>query len=269
MAFSADSRHWFLINASPDIRFQLIGLHGPESVPGRQPGFEAILLSNADLDHTLGLMLVREGGPVTAYATPEIRRTVSHALCFERILAAFSGGGAPGIDWRTLDDQPQELRTKAGEPTGLTLRVIMLGGSPPRYDADSPDGPGHACAFAIEDQRSQAKFVCALDVPGPNEQLLKEVSQANLTIFDGSFWSDTEMIDLGFSKRTAAQMGHWPIGDDQGSLAALASNKLAGSRIVYSHINNTNPILDPASPEAAQLQRAGIEVGADGLEWEI
>lgn len=269
VAVSADGRHWFLINASPDIRSQLLDLQGSESHCSRQAGFEAVLLTNADLDHTLGLMIVREGGPVSVYATAEVRRTVADALGFERILGAFIGDGTPGIDWRTLDELLVELKTKHGEPAGLTVRTVMLGGGPPRYDAKSPAGPGHACAFAIEDPKTRAKFVCALDVAGPNERLLEEIAGANLTIFDGSFWSDREMIDLGFSRRTAAQMGHWAVGGKDGSLAALASIKMAGSSMAYSHINNTNPILDPASEQANAVKAAGIEVGADGMEWDI
>lgn len=112
-------------------------------------------------------------------------------------------------------------------------------------------------------------MVCAIDLPGPNKELLKEMAGADLVILDGTFWSDREMIDLGFSNRTATEMGHWPISGQDGSLAMLRSLSRQRGRTVYSHINNTNPILDPGSPEGAAVGSAGVVIGEDGMEWTL
>jgi pyrroloquinoline quinone biosynthesis protein B len=258
LAFSLNGASWFFVNASPDIR-QQVEMLPTQANEGRSTAFEAVLLTNADLDHTLGLMVVREGGPVSIHCTEEVWHSLTEGLGFERVLRAFNGGDTPGFKRCPLTPEPLSLAD------GLSLRTLLLGGDPPRYDTTADGGRGHASAFVIEDRSH--KLVVALDVPGPNETLLSEIDHADLTIIDGSFWSDTEMIDLGFSQRTATQMGHWPISGPGGSLQALSHRKKGA--VVYSHINNTNPILDPNSPERKQVETAGIVVGEDGMSWEL
>ena len=267
VAFSADGDAWFLINASPDIRPQLESLPRGESGARAKP-FEAILLSNADLDHSLGLLMVREGGPVNVYSSKEIWQTVAEALAFERILGAFSGRGTAGMSWHRLDHECIELETAGGIPTGLRLKTHMLLGDPPSYDQSQGSGAGHACALEINDERSGARVVCALDVAAPHPELMNAISTADLSIVDGTFWSPAEMIDLGFSTRTSAEMGHWPISGETGSLTTFMGTARKG-QLVYSHINNTNPILDPDSPERTEVKAAGLIIGEDGMEWTL
>jgi pyrroloquinoline quinone biosynthesis protein B len=254
---------WFLVNASPDIASQIESLPAWANVP-RAARFDAILLSNADLDHTLGLLTVREGGPVTVYASDAVRSSIVHA--FEGLLARHYGDGRPGMNYRTLNHESLELLDAEGGPAGLFVHTILMDSAPPRYSGGGPPIKGHACAFVIE-ETGGGRFVCALDVPGPTDELIREISAANLTLFDGSFWSDTEMIELGLSSRTAHEMGHWPIGGSDGSLRALGD--FPPGKLVYSHINNTNPVLDPTSAPRQAVERTGAVVGEDGMEWKI
>ncbi len=204
---------------------------------------------------------------MTTYCSEDVWQSLSGENGFERTLRSYFGD--VGTDVRILGPQPIQLATSVGESTGLELKTIFLGGTSPRYDPGVIGGNGHACAFSIRDPQAGAKFVCAIDLPGPNEELRTEMADADLVILDGTFWSDREMIEMGFSTRTATDMGHWPVSGENGSLAMLKSLSREPNRNVYSHINNTNPMLDPASPERQEVEVAGVVVGEDGMEWTI
>lgn len=217
-------------------------LHPRLGSPRNTP-LSAILLTNADLDHVLGLFALREGGPVTIYATDSVRRVLTDDLGLERVLERFCG-----VVWH---DPLAEKNFALNGDHSLQCRAISL--------------PGGSVAYLMIDQRTGARVLAAPDVAEINDPLREAINDSIALFFDGTFWSADELRQTKPGARTAAQMGHIPISD--GSLDVLAQS--SARHKVYIHINNTNPILAASSPERMAVEKAGIIVGFDGLEFEI
>jgi pyrroloquinoline quinone biosynthesis protein B len=233
---SETSSQWFLINASPDLPRQI------ERTPPLQPRRDSprntpisgALLTNADIDHALGLLLLRQQETrLVVYASDETR----HALAWiDSVLSRFCG-----IEWRKFGTDFQPLRG------GLAFRAIEFPKS---------------VAFQFRDDSSGATALFAPSVGEFTEELRNAAQAADVVLFDGTFWSDDELAVVRPGARTAREMNHLPISD--GSLDLLRQSP--AHRKIYTHINNTNPILMPGTPERAQVEHAGIEIAHDGLE---
>jgi pyrroloquinoline quinone biosynthesis protein B len=158
-------------------------------------------------------------------------------------------------------DRPVALGYRDGSASGLTVEAFSVPAGPPRFA--SREETGHTVGFELRDEASGK--VCAF-VPGCGDldaALLERLAEADALLFDGTFWADEELIALGIGERTARQMDHLPISGRGGSLERLAA--LPCQYRVYTHINNTNPILLEHSPERASVALAGVMVGYDGL----
>jgi pyrroloquinoline quinone biosynthesis protein B len=262
VAISPDGHRWFLLNASPDVREQLASLpaNGAPSTVRHVP-IEAVLLTDAEIDHSLGIVLLREARHLSLYATAAVRDVLDHDSHFLPVARAFAEMPVTELPI----DRPIELRDRDGRPTGLAVEAIVVPAGPPRFAMGAEDG--HTVGLLLRDQATGA--VCAF-VPGCGDltpALLARLAQADILLFDGTFWHDEEPIALGISERTARQMDHLPIGGAGGSLEQLAA--LPCRHRIYTHINNTNPILLEGSPERAAVVRAGGTVGYDGLHLVI
>jgi pyrroloquinoline quinone biosynthesis protein B len=265
VAVSADGHHWFLLNASPDIRSQI------ESAPALQPAadkarnspIEAVLLTNADLDHTLGLLLLREGETLRVHATASVQRSLTKGLSLPPTLAAFCG-----IRWGRPPVKPSPLRRRDGTGSGLLYHGVALAGRPPRFArGNSSRVPGHVIGYRITDEQTGGRLLFLPDVAVLDHGVARLLPECEALLFDGTFWSDKEMQQRGASTRSAASMGHLPISGARGSLKVLAGIKV--NHKIYVHINNTNPILFEDSPERHAVVAAGCTVGHDGMEIEI
>jgi pyrroloquinoline quinone biosynthesis protein B len=242
IAISGDSEgfhRWFLINASPDLTRQI------ESMPRLQPRRDSprnspiagVLITNADIDHALGLLLLRQQEtPLAVYASDETRAALGW---IEGILARFCG-----IEWRKTN---AEFQTLSGT---MAFRAIEL----PR-----------SVAIQFRDNTSAATVLFAPSVGELTDELRKTVHESDVVLFDGTFWSDGELAAVRHGARSAREMNHLPISD--GSLDFLRQSP--ARRKIYTHINNTNPILTPSSRERAQVKQSGIEIARDGLEMVI
>jgi pyrroloquinoline quinone biosynthesis protein B len=220
-----------------------------------------VLLTNADLDHILGLFSLREGNRLSIYASSAVRKVAATYLGLETALNTFCGSSwheAP-----TGDFEP--LSPKSGSAPNLLYRAIALPGNPPPFAKGTAPGGTHSLAYQFLDQRSGARLVVAPDVAAVNPGLLEALKNSDAILFDGTFWSPDELARVKPNARKAADMGHVTI--QGGSLELLA--KLTARRKIYIHINNTNPILAPNTPERAAVETAGITVGFDGLEFEL
>jgi pyrroloquinoline quinone biosynthesis protein B len=242
IAISGDPKTFdgcFLINASPDLPQQI------ESMPQLQPDSQAaaglrntpiagVLLTNADIDHALGLLLLREQQrPLVVYAADETR---SALRWIDSVLARFSG-----IEWRKITAEFQSL-------TGsICFRAIEL----PR-----------SVAFQFRDDTSGAAALFAPSVVELTDELRDAVRTSDVVLFDGTFWSDGELARVRPGARSAREMNHLPI--NHGSFDLLRQSP--ARRKIYTHINNTNPILMPGSHERAQVEQTGIEIARDGME---
>jgi pyrroloquinoline quinone biosynthesis protein B len=260
-AISADGVKWFLLNASPDVRAQILSFPplGPESATARGSGIEAVLLTNADIDHSLGLLLLREGLKLHVHATESVRDLLTGPLTISPVLDAFCG-----VEWSLPPAAPASLRCADGSNSGLMYAAIPLAGKPPRFSGPGAPATGNVIGFHFHDLSTGGRLLFLPNVAALDDSLMRLLTDADAVLFDGTFWSETEMRDLGVGSQTATTMGHVPISGPCGSLSQLA--KLPAKHKIYVHINNTNPILFENSTERAAIARAGCLVGNDGMD---
>jgi pyrroloquinoline quinone biosynthesis protein B len=235
-AESKDFQSWWLINASPDGPRQI------ERTPRLQPRNDSlrntpvagVFITNADIDHALGLLLMREQErPIVVYAANETRAALEW---LDGALIRFCG-----IEWRKINSDFQTL------DRAVSFRAIEL---------------PHSVAFQFRGDASGATALFAPTVGEITGELRDAVQASDVVFFDGTFWSDDELATVRPGARTAREMNHLPIKDV--SLDLLRQSP--ARRKIYTHINNTNPILMPESSERATVETAGIEIAHDGLE---
>lgn len=260
VAVSADCVRWFLLNASPDVHRQLASLPTtPEGI--RHVPVEGIVLTDAELDHSLGLALLREARRLRLYATEAVREILERDSRLLAVTRAFAEVGFTELD----PARRVELGYQGGEPSGLSVEAFPVAAGPPRFAPQA--GAGHTVGLVIRDERTGGS--CAF-VPACGElddALLARLGAVDLVLFDGTFWTDDELIRLGIGERRARELDHVPIDGPDGSLDRLG--RLVGPRTVFTHINNTNPMLLERSAERAVVERAGLIVGHDGMRFTL
>lgn len=265
VAVSADGEAWFLLSASPEIRAQIESFPALHPRGPRDSPIAGLLLTNGDLDHCLGLLSLRESYPITVYATDRVRRGFSEGNVLYRTLERFEGQ----VAWRSLTPgRAEELTGPGGAPSGLTVTAVALPGKPPvhlmgRFPPDREDNVG----FRILERSTGQVLAYFSGVAAVTPAVLDALEGAACVFFDGTFWSNDELIALGLGTQRAADMAHLPVGGPEGSLAALAG--VRSGRRVYIHINNTNPILREDSPERSAVEAGGWTVAHDGMEIEL
>ena len=258
---SADGHRWFLLNASPDVHAQLARL--PTAAPSglRHVPVEGVVLTDAELDHTLGIVLLREGRFLRIYATPAVQAVVEHDSRLVPVTRAFAD---VRIEHLPLDGSaPLVYRDDC--PAGLSVSTFPVPAGPPRFA--SGEHPGHTVGLTVRDETTGGTCAFVPGCGGLDRTLLDRLAEADLVLFDGTFWTDDELIALGIGERTAREMDHLPVSGPDGSLERLA--ELTGRHRVYTHINNTNPMLIEDSPERLLVERHGIAVGADGMRFTL
>jgi len=244
---------WVLVNASPDLRQQLLGAGLPPASGTRASPINELVLTDAELDHVAGLLLLREATGLRVHGTEPVLSALAGPLALRRTLEAYTG-----VEWVPVPpDQP--VTACHGQ---LEIDVIPLGHKRPRYAGDGPADERWVSALALREAGQQWCVLYAPCVATWTAELAGLVAGCACIIIDGTFWSNDELAHNGGSSRTALEMGHLPIGGPGGSLERLGA--LKGVRRVYTHLNNTNPVLDPFSRERACVAREGIEVGTDG-----
>lgn len=260
IAVSPDYRRWFLLNASPDIHAQIQScpaLH-PSGGPagGRVAPLQAVLLTDAELDHTLGLLLLREGRGLVVHATEATRDTLYDATSLLRTLDAYCP-----VEWHSV---VPEADVPLGD--GLSYRAFEV---PTRKRArfGSDEAKGRVVGYRLTDERSGRSLVYLPGVQELTAAVHAQLDDCACLLIDGTCWRDDELIRLGIASKTAREMGHLPIDGPNGSLEQLCP--LPIERKIYIHINNTNPILLEDSPERRITEQHGMEVAVDGLELQI
>ena len=252
---------WFLINASSDVHRQI--RESPELEPraGRATPIHGVVLTNGDLDHTLGLFSLRESTPLALYATDAVRRGLVEGNTIFRTLQRFPGQST----WRTLSlGEPTELLGPGDRPTGVTVTAVALPGKVPKHlEGLAPSSPEDNVGLWIRDHAKGSLLVVATAAGAAGEYVAR-LDGADAFLFDGTFWTSDELPRLGLGTARAEDMAHLPISGDRGSLAALAG--VRAGRKIFTHVNNTNPILVEGSPERRAVEAAGWEVAHDGLE---
>jgi pyrroloquinoline quinone biosynthesis protein B len=262
VALSADDVHWFLLNASPEIRAQIESFPPLHPRAPRHSPIAGIVLTNGDLDHSLGLLSLRESLPLKVYSTDAVRRGFTERNVLYRTLERFEGQ----VTWQTLDrDVEVDLTLPDGGASGLSISAVPAPGKVPIHlESLGPPSPRANVGLRIRDEARGRTVAYVSSTAAIDEAVRDLVSSADCVFFDGTFWSETELPDLGLGTKRARDMAHLPVGGETGSLRELAS--LAAEHRVYIHINNTNPILRDDSPEAAVVRAAGWKVAEDGME---
>jgi pyrroloquinoline quinone biosynthesis protein B len=259
LAVSADGTAWYLLNASPDIRAQLLAAPALAPGPGRRDTpLRGVLLATGELDHTLGLVMLREGSGLRVWAPPPVLAALEADFPLRGVLQPYGGWtwhpAAAGEPF-TLDDGR------------LQVTALPVGTKRPRYAKEpAVDGPW-AVAYRIEDTRTGGRLVYAPCLATWPDGFDDVVADADAVIVDGTFWSPDEMTGATGRNALASsqpRMGHLPISGADGSLERLA--KHPGVRRFYTHLNNTNPVLAEDSPQRAVLAEAGVEIPPDGTE---
>jgi pyrroloquinoline quinone biosynthesis protein B len=256
IAVSADPLHWFLLNASPDIQSQIESFEALHPDDGSVARLRAVLLTDAELDHTLGLLLMREGRGLEVHATESVYETLNTGTGILRTLEAYCP-----VTWRPV---VPGMEAVLGE--GLSYRAFDVPTDKKMRFPGAPEN-GRVVGYRITDTASRRSLVYLPGVQQLTPGVLEELADCSALLVDGTCWLDDEMPSLGLASKTSRDMGHVPILGPGGSLELLAP--LPIGRKIYIHINNTNPILIDDSPERLHLDRHGMEVAVDGLELEI
>ena len=265
IAVSADNQHWFLFNASPDIRSQIEACRPLWPQGGvRHTPIQGIVLSDAEIDHTLGLLSLRETGSLHLYTTEWVYSALTQWNPLLRTLGAYCA-----INWHPMrlheivvlpkvDETESGLRCQAF-PTYSTKTVAYASQSAFNWEA--------VVGYRITDVRTNRTLVYMPAVQDLNEAVLSQIQDCACLLIDGTCWEDDELVRLTISSKTARAMGHLPIAGEKGSLEQLARSNI--DRIVYIHLNNTNPLLIENSAQRQAVEAHGIEVAFDGMEMEI
>lgn len=266
VAVSRDGEAWVLLNASPDLRQQIAA--APQLAPqrhatSRESPIKAVILTNGDVDHIAGLLSLREGFAFTLYGS----RRVLATLAANSIFNVLDPGLVPRVQLES--GQTAEL-TNADVSLGLTVEAFPVPGKIALYLENPAAGQslgtrdGDTIGLKIADPSSGAAFFYIPGCARVDETLAARLRGAQLVLFDGTLYSDEEMIAQGLSSKTGKRMGHISMSGNDGAVAAFRG--LDVMRCVFVHINNSNPVLREDSPERAEVEEAGWEIAFDGIE---
>jgi pyrroloquinoline quinone biosynthesis protein B len=262
IALTSDGAHWAIVNAAPDLRTQIIetpALH-PQGRTLRTSPIVSVVLTGSDIDQIAGLLSLRERQPFTLFATQRVLDILAGNRVFEVL--------APGI----VSRQALAIDALTEIAPGLTAEAISLPGKPPLYleDPAKPSLGAHredTIALKLTDEAAGVICLFAPSCARVTQELCDTAEIADVLLFDGTFFTDDEMIASGEGEKTARRMGHISVSGEDGSLAAFAEIK--GPRKIYIHVNNTNPMAARDSAEAASVLAAGWEIAEDGLEIDL
>jgi len=260
VAISADGRRWILVNASPDLRSQLTQFRSQPVSGTRRTPFEAVLLTDADLDHVLGLFLLRENKLSLPIHTSEgIRRIAEEGLRVTEILHPYCG-----VQWITAPSTFTRLYIQDDMDSGFEYKAIQIEARSPRY-WKSASGVACRLIYILRERATGKSILLAPAVARLEPQLLAELSQADIILFDGTLWSNDDFEKSGVRSRLVDDLlsSHLPILNGSYETLALQPAK----HKAYIHINNTNPILWDNSPQRQLLNSFGIHVATDGMTF--
>jgi pyrroloquinoline quinone biosynthesis protein B len=265
IAINADGNHWFLINASPDLRQQLIAtpqLH-PAAGKLRHSPISGVILTNGEIDAVAGLLSMREGWPFTIYAHARVLAILKSNSIFD-VLNEKNVHRQP-----IAVDKTFEPALPDGSPSGIEVLPFAVAGKSAWYlegkaHPAGEDGAGDTLGLRIRDKATDKFFYFLAACAGVTDDLKSRLAGAPLVFFDGTVWRDDELILAGLGNKTGQGMGHIAMSGDSGAIAALSG--LGIDRKIFLHINNSNPALLHDSAERRIAERAGWQIPADGTE---
>ena len=264
IAVTGDNVNWLLFNASPDILTQFQGF--PELQPARSirdTAVKSVLLMDAQIDHTTGLFMLREGKtPLNIYCTDMVYEDLTTGNPIFNILGHYCG-----INWKKISMDSLDSFEAEGVPNLKITAVPLSSKAPPYSPHRNNPHIGDNIGIQVEDATSGKKLFYAPGLAEIEDQIKPFMEQADCLMVDGTCWTNDEMAKLGIAQKMSLDMGHLPQSDPGGMIEVL--RPLKASKKILIHINNTNPILREDSPERAVLANEKIDVAYDGMDLKI
>lgn len=267
IAVTTDDVDWVLFNSSPDILQQLKA--NPELQPARSlrdTGIRSIVLMDAQIDHTTGLLMLRESNvPLSIFGTGAVKEDLSTGNPLLRVLDHYSR-----VDWHEIEPaHPDSEGIRIPGASDLRFTPLALTSNAPPYSPhrDQPVA-GDTLGMLMHDTGTGKRLFYAPGLGELEPHVQEAMMMSDVVLVDGTMWTDDEMISAGASGKTARSMGHLPQSGPGGMLEWL-DRLPASTRRILIHINNTNPILDENSTERAMLTEHGVEVAFDGMDIEL
>ena len=269
VAVSADGKQWVLLNAAPDLRQQINdtpALHpAPDGGPRNSP-IKAVVLTNGDVDAIAGLLCLREGQPLSVYGTPRVLDVLASNSVFDVLDARLVKRKPVTYEERVAVEGPSG-------PVGLDIEAFPVPGKVPLYLEDAKAGAGlgtqegDTTGLKVTETASGRHFFYVPGCAKVDDALRARLRGAPLLFFDGTLYTNDEMIAQGLLNKTGDRMGHMNMSGEEGSIALLAPLNIA--RKIFIHINNSNPVLREGSSERAAVEAAGWEVSHDGMRVKV
>jgi pyrroloquinoline quinone biosynthesis protein B len=265
IAISADGEHWYLVNASPDLRQQLIAtpqLH-PRAGKLRHSPISGVILTNGEIDAVAGLLSMREGARFTIYAHGKVLSILADNSIFNVL-------NEKNVRRQPIEiDRAFEPALPDGSPSGIEILPFAVAGKSAWYlegkaHPAGRDGAGDTLGLRISDKATGRSFYFLAACADVTDDLKSRLAGASLIFFDGTVWRDDELIMAGLGDKTGQSMGHIAMSGDRGAIEALSGLDIG--RKVFLHINNSNPALLHDSAERKLAERAGWQIPADGTE---
>jgi len=263
IAVSSDGEAWFLLGASPDLRSQIEStpeLHPRSGI--RNSPIRGVVLASADLDHVLGLLLMRELQPYPVYAAEPVIKILRGNSMFQML------NRIPNqVQWRPIcGGESFNLDSSTAKGEGIGCQTVAVSSHYPAY-ATGMKQSDEAILGLILTSPSGGRLGFFPQLAQLTPELMDVFAKLDCLMLDGTFWSEDELIRLHGSGQCAAEMGHVPVGGEHGTLQRLA--RLSTPRKMYIHINNTNPMLNEASAEYRAVRDAGWELAEDGCHFTL
>lgn len=260
IAVSLDEERWVLINASPDIRQQIIQTPQLQSShQQRDSGIHAVILVDSQIDHATGLLMLREGKTLNVYCTQPVYEDLYHHFPLFKMLSNYCG-----IHHCPIPLTNEQVFFVDGIAS-LSFKAISLNSKAPPYSPYRQKPiVGSNIGLVITDLKTKKTLFYAPGLGELNQSIHSHMSVSDCLLIDGTFWSDDEMQKMNVGHKSASDMGHLCLSGDNGILTTL--KQLRKPRKILTHINNTNPILNEESLERKQLRHANVEVAFDGME---
>lgn len=262
IAVSENGTDWVLLNASPDIRQQLFEFKAAQPARKlRDTGITSVILMDSQLDHTTGLLTLREGCPMNVWCTAMVHQDLTSGFPVFNMLKHWNGG----LQYNEIN--PKQAFKIDGFENLEFLPLIIKSAAPPYSPHRHDPHDGDNIALIIKDHKTQKQLFYAPGLGKIDDQIMQIMQSSDCVMIDGTLWTDDEMQQTGVGTKTGREMGHLYISGEGGSLSYL--NQLSTPKKVLIHINNTNPILNEDSAQFAELKANGVEVAYDGMQIEL
>lgn len=262
IAVSENGTEWVLLNASPDIRQQLFEFKAAQPARKlRDTGITSVILMDSQLDHTTGLLTLREGCPMNVWCTAMVHQDLTSGFPVFNMLKHWNGG----LQYNEIN--PKQAFKIDGFENLEFLPLIIKSAAPPYSPHRNDPHDGDNIALIIKDHKTQKQLFYAPGLGKIDDQIMQIMQSSDCVMIDGTLWTDDEMQQTGVGTKTGREMGHLYISGEGGSLSYL--NQLSTPKKVLIHINNTNPILNENSSQFAELKANGVEVAYDGMQIEL